>query len=478
MPKKEEELDELQEFSPEEEEEEDVEEEEDGRVVPDAEPAPAAPPPRRKHRKTTGVGKPKAPTTNVWANVPPDADQRWAVLIERLARQGKTPYDVVIRVCRAGPPMQAMPGTLDGAAVAGSSTESPGDMLIEAVINYWHEQARGPMQYIVNFFDKPTGKFLAQGKLSLPAPEEVFAFRQRRAELERRGRTGAGAPPAAPVMAQQASPQAAPSAPAYYQPYPPPTQSGRGELDLIRAELAESRAFQARLLDELIKAQREGRPPNATGLGAPGIAVPAAAPPVPPQGMYSESEMERMFLRFASRLGLPTTPAVAAPAQKPATVAQQGAETLDAFKSIVTQMKQFKSLGRELSNAFGDDEPAAAAEPIVEPPPPEDKDILPFQLAPVPDATLFDKPIQYAVDRETGGISWPGLAFANPQVAEKLIDIGGRLVEGLGKIAKGFAEPPPGVGRPPRGGNGAAPAQMQPAPPPPGDEEGSGWPTQ
>jgi hypothetical protein len=445
--------------APEEPAEEEEEEEEgvevDTSPAPQEAPAPPAPkpPPPRKRATRKDLGQPHAKPGDRWSSVPPEGDQRWAVLITDLKRVGKSPYDVVIRVLRADGKLVQLPGLIDGSAVMGGGNMSPGDALREAVATQYHEPvARGPMTYNVHFCWKSTGQFITRGVFNFPSPDEMWAFRQAAVTAERqRGGpvqrpTQLGAPPFdGGGYAGGHFPSQPQQPPPFYG--APPSQNGGGgdEMAQMRAEMSRMREreqYQAGVIAELLRAQKEGRAPNFQGVAAP----PPAAPPVQPQGFPSEGDLvERVANRLVEKLGLrPGQPGIGVGAPPPAVaqrnVVEQGKEGISALATMVGQLKELKGLGAQISSIFGEDDggdeplPPAAA-PVVEPLKPEDD--LPFQTIPIPESpTLLGQPYRYAVDKKTGGTSWEGILHSNPQIAEKAFEVGGKFLQGLSRFAK------------------------------------------
>jgi hypothetical protein len=444
------------------EEEGESEEEEQAEEAPEEEAAAeeAAPPavatkprpPKRKPRRD--IGQPHAKPGDQWKDVPPEGDQRWAVLIAYLKRQGKSPYDVVVRVLRADGKLVQLPGLIDGSAIMGGGNMSPGDALREAVATQYHEPvARGPMTYNVHFCWKATGQFITRGVFNFPSPEEMWAFRQAAVTAERQKssmpRRELGAPPfdgggyAGGRFPQEYG--GAPPPPFYGSPPQAPQNGGGDEMAQMRAEMSRMREreqYQAGVIAELLRAQKEGRAPNFQGVAAP----PPAAPPVQPQGFPSEGDLvERVANRLVEKLGLrPGMPGIDVGAPPPAVaqrnVVEQGKEGISALATMVGQLKELKGLGAQISSIFGEDDigdepsPPAAA-PVVEPLKPEDD--LPFQTIPIPESpTLLGQPYRYAVDKKTGGTSWEGILHSNPQIAEKAFEVGGKFLQGLSRFAK------------------------------------------
>jgi hypothetical protein len=253
---------------------------------------------------------------------------------------------------------------------------------------------------------------------------------------------------------------------------PPPPYGRRDDVDdRIEEELADLR-------DEL-RAVRQENHRLRTGVGSPPaqpphFREPAPAPPrQPPQtqrtpdGPNGEIWVEGVGWTIpvgrikAGMGGAGGAPPQAAPTPAPAPEPQRAAPVqtptgvgsgpqnpqspihvlAQAVRQYARDGEELRRVVRDVGNSIGIDVGLGSeggAEEAAPETPEGPEDILPFKTQVVEGAQLLGHPVHYAADKETGGISWPGLLFANPGVAEKLVEavgVGARAIETFAKRA-------------------------------------------
>lgn len=417
-----------EEIEAEEEETEEEEEEREERPIP---PAPNAAQAAAGVGKARGgkrnprkPGKPvQAPDHEPWTQK--EGDLMWMEMVQHLKTVGKSPYDIDIAIYQLDPPPQMKIGnTLNGGACAGTTSESAGDSLMRIIDDHYHcPRTRTPVRYDLRFTWKATGRQFGRGSVYRPDPQEIAAVRH---AAQYRSppppwNPGVGAPQGQPAPSPPAQAAAPPTQMpgANYPPqygYPPPVY-GYGAppqdpqtLALLQQNAAMLGQFQA--LMEFVKAQ--GLQPPA-GIAAPPPAPPMAQQPQAPPNWYAQP------------------PPWMHPPEPPPSRAQQARE-------MVQSIREMKAIRDEIDGVFSDlrggEEPEAtglAAPAPVEPPQPGEK--LPFDVMPIPEANFLGKPVNYARNKETGGPDWTGIAMANPQLAEKAMDLVGNFMKAMVKAA-------------------------------------------
>jgi hypothetical protein len=460
-----------------------------------SQPAPANPPRRLPSPRRPGTGSPGKPKMTP-AGTPntrfqfKEAELLWGEVLAFLRLNHKTPHDVTVQVFRVDPPpsMTLMPN-FDGSIVAGSANESPDDQLVRRVADYYHlPTARQAATYSIRFLWKANGMRIAQGNLTLPPPAEIIAGRNAAMRMQHDGgEQGVGS-------GRQFTPGNQGGGGGYggggyggvYQP-PPPQQpwqqtppyqpQGVGGVDPnIQAMMGEL-SYLRGAFSEALSAAREGRQPNIQP-PPPGV----AAPPI-----SEDAIVDKVVAKLGILLGHvgAAAPPAAAPAPQPA--AQVTHSLTGMVEKMVTGVLETSikavmgGVERQVKVATGMGGVPAEEPEADEPPPPEDP--VPWNVAPVSDVKWPDgSPVRYASDKESKDISPMGLAFSNPYVAEKAMDMLGGLAEAVKKVVSEAAANA-GAGMVPRVGAGSTPAQVVDRIPPgaqngtPPGESGGGWPS-
>jgi hypothetical protein len=404
-----------------------------------------------------------------------EADAVWNELVAWLPSAGLTPRDIAIQVRRVAPPApsgEPLPigRAFGGEMVSGNNTEPPGSALVQFVMRYMHMPlTQTPASYDLMFMRKTNGAKLATGRLALPSAQDCQAM------LQAGEQAGLGNPGAAPPQMYQAPPmypqpqgagQIPPGMSGYGYPYPPPSmpqpwgppqpQGFAGPDQTVMNELAYLRGA----LGEALNAAREGRQPNLPGAPAP---APAGA------GGMTDLDVDRIAARVATMMG--ASRAVAAPPPPPvqpaATVAappppdnsvegmMRGAVagmTKRIFEAAIGSVEKSVTRGIGIgglpngANEDDDEEQPAPAQVI---PPENPQDMVPWKVGDVGANWSNGSPVKIAMNKETGKLDPMGLAFANPAVAEKLIDVANGLGLALQDAIKNFGKPV-GAGAPPQ----------------------------
>jgi hypothetical protein len=454
---------------------------------PEETPKPA---PRKSMRPKRGVGNagalPAAVDVAPGAPAPfrrqaSEADAVWNELVAWLPSAGLTPRDIAIQVRRVAPPApsgEPLPigRAFGGEMVSGNNTEPPGSALVQFVMRYMHMPlTQTPASYDLMFMRKATGAQLATGRLALPSAQDCQAM------LQAGEQAGLGAPGAPPQQMWQPPPMY-PQGPGLPQGYPWPSQgtgypqtypsaqfgpppqptapqgfAAPGMDPGVMNELAYLRGA----LGEALNAAREGRQPNL-----PGSAPPPAAPTG--TGGLTDLDVDRIAARVATMMGAvaktvgappappPSVPTVAAPPPDSSLEGMMRTAVAGMTKRIFdTALGSVeKSVTRSIgigglpggSEDDGDEERPAPAEII---PPEKPEDMVPWKVGDVGANWSNGSPVKIAMNKETGKLDPMGLAFANPAVAEKLIDVANGLGMALQDAIKNFGAKP-GVGAPPQ----------------------------
>jgi len=439
--------------------EDDEEEEEElvSRITRDEKPEPVvarATPARRGARRKridAGVARPKS-HESIWNNL--EADLRWGEILEALRNGGKTgfaggqdAYEVQITLRDLASPEASKVVTFEGASVMGDPNMSPAEMFSKKVEDiHMNRGAQGPGKYRVDFCWKHNSHPIARGVMNVDAPARIIAMRN----MQMREKEGSEAFP--PMMPQQPGMQPGmgrPMGPVYqpnpYPPYPPypyayppgygqPLSQESSEVAQLRADLARARETEARMqgtLDEILRAQKEGRAPN---LPAQPVTTQTAIGVGAPPAMDVESVVERVLTRILPVLG------IGKPAAQPqATAEDQLMKVMkEGMNTIVTKTMQQVMGGMQKSiTGLGDpidDEPEPAPAEIV--PPVDPKDSLPFVPVQLEAKWPDGSPVGYAADKETGKIDWTGVAFGNPYMAVKLMEVAGKVGDAFADVVK------------------------------------------
>lgn len=444
---------------------------------PEETPKPA---PRKSMRPKRGVGNagalPAAVGVAPGAPAPfrrqaSEADAVWNELVAWLPSAGLTPRDIAIQVRRVAPPApsgEPLPigRAFGGEMVSGNNTEPPGSALVQFVMRYMHMPlTQTPASYDLMFMRKATGAQLATGRLALPSAQDCQAMLQ---AGEQAGLGALGAPPQQMWQPPPMYPQ--PPAGMAGQPWGYPVQSGpypqtypsaqfgpapqgfAGPDQGVMSELAAMRGA----LSEALAAAREGRQPN----------IPGMTPPAAPTGTggLTDLDVDRIAARVATMMGaaraVPPPPApiptVAAPPPDSSLEGMMRTAVAGMTKRIFdTALGSVeKSVTRSIgigglpggSEDDGDEERPAPAEII---PPEKPEDMVPWKVGDVGANWSNGSPVKIAMNKETGKLDPMGLAFANPAVAEKLIDVANGLGMALQDAIKNFGAKP-GVGAPPQ----------------------------
>lgn len=421
-------------------------------------PSPPAKKPRKKNNGAYAVGVGTPPKFEPHYQ---EAELLWPEALAYINRRGWSAYDFSCRVSRLQPELMQLGSAFECSAITGTEDGSvtPGDALIEYVTEHYHlPLSQGPQRYDITFVRKVGAEIFTRGRLSLPSASEIMAMRAAKMRMQAAKpttaptATGIGAPP--PYM------QPPPSPPTYAQPQyqPPQNMSSSDEVAYLRQQLQSRDKQNEEMRQEVLTAAKEGRQ--------------AVIPPVsPPLASSEDALLDRLASKLLKRLGIaentPTQAAVGVGAP-PAQLAKETNEAVNSFTAMVNNFKQAKAAVKQVEELFGgvgddyEDEPEVKA-PVVATPE-KKEDILPFETQEVPGAKWSNgNPVQFARNRDTGGIDWMGAAFANPQVAEKVVDVANRVGEAIAGAAQRFLA---------RQG-GEAPAPTQQLPPGVGNASGS-----
>jgi hypothetical protein len=461
---------------------------------------PPSPPPKRTRRRalrTVVNGSPRPPGGKGTGRTAMDV---WPELLAECKAQGKSVYNLSVRVvCDDPPPSRPIGNAFSANVLLGDRSTSPGDRLYQYVRDNYHlTWAKGPCVYDIQFIWRDNGEYARRGFLQLPDPEEIIALRQN----ARRMGVYEGAPPEAPRWdppPQYAAPPVPQPqhAPRWEEPSseqsPPWGRGGSGresiEAEQLRAELQRERENAARLqgqMSELLQAVREGRSVSA---GAPPPSVPVTAPPAPqpisPAAAPPPIDLDGVVMRVLDRMGIrpgigAAPPSQAAPTAPPApppvvqmsdteavvmrvlgalgikpgvtpgvgvgapstqtsrTMAQEMDSAAETFDRMVSTMQRVRGVGRKLDKIFsGDEVPIEAKAELVDAGREEGAGKLPFDAVEIPQVKWSDgRPVMFAASRETGKLDPTGALFSNPAVVEKMADGFSRFMGVLGKVVQ------------------------------------------
>lgn len=409
-----------------------------------------------------------------------EAELLWPEILAELPKTGMSAYDLQVRVVRLEPGTRQQLGqSFEASSIVGDATTSPADAILRVVTDFYHmATARSPVLYDIQFIWKTSGKLYAHGRLRCPSPAEIVALRnsdlQRQAASDQGlGQVGQGFGMPRPLQQQAPFPM---QPPLYPQPFPygympqqvpdPGYQRESPEIMQLREEI--------RLLRERA----------ALGQSQPAPAVPTA-PAVPAAPPTTEELVERVATRVLGALGVgvqrPGAPGglaglgglagFGAPPlpPPPQAVAGDAQAAVSSFKSLVSTVRELRTLGKTLDGVFADD---------FQPPVTPDAMVLSAPSAPVDDPLDFSvanvgadikwrdgRPVKIARSKDSGQIDWMGVALANPIVSETLMDkFGGIGAALMGKLNPGAASAPkPALGAAPT--VPPLPAQQEPASP-------------
>jgi hypothetical protein len=346
----------------------------------------------------------------------------WPELLEWLEANGKSAYDVVVNVIRIEPPpRQSIGYAFEASAVVGNQEMSPTTAIKQYVEDYYHNIARGPARYELQFIWKTNGQYVVNGYISLQSQGEINALRQAQWQQRMASQYGAQpgfagapmmprlppAPPGQPQQQQQPQPPQPPQPPPPYgfsqYGYPPP--SGYGfpppqQSDLER-RLAAIEEENKRLRSQLSAPQR---PP-----------YPGAGAPPSPQPLTAES-LAGAVVAAIKHAGLGAAPA-AAP------------DMFEALERGMTMMERFRKFGERTQQFFEPEEP----EPLQLPAPEEVKeDNIPWDVSELPSQWDDGSKAKLPLDKETGKVDLLGLAMLNPRPTQKLVNALAHFMERLG----------------------------------------------
>jgi hypothetical protein len=469
---------------------------------------PDSPPPspisKRTRRRMMRLGRSDTPRPAGGKGTGRTAMDVWPELLAECKAQGKSVYNLSVRVmCDDPPPSRPIGNAFSANVLLGDRSTSPGDRLYQYVRDNYHlTWAKGPCVYDIQFIWRDSGEYARRGFLQLPDPEEIISLRQnaRRMgvyegappDVSRTWEPGINGGPQPPSPPQYGAP------PSYLQPPMQPHPEGSPwrresiEAEQLRAELQRERENAARLqgqMSELLQALREGRMPNPVP-GTP-IPTPSVSPTTAPQqqavdldgvvmrvldrmgvrpGLGAQqppatqaaavptpvvqmSDTEAVVMRVLGALGIKpgVTPGVgvgAPPLQSTKTVAQEMDAAAETFDRMVSTMQRVRGVGRKLDKIFsGDETPIEVNADIVGGVNQEEgTGKLPFDAVEIPQVKWSDgRPVMFAASRETGKLDPTGALFSNPAVIEKAADGFNRFMGVLGKVVqaavKAQAEP-------------------------------------
>jgi hypothetical protein len=300
---------------------------------PESPPPSPQPQPKRTRRRVVRTAANEAPRHPGGKGTGRTAMDVWPELLAECKAQGKSIYNLSVRVvCDDPPPSRPIGNAFSANALLGDRSTSPGDRLFQYVRDNYHlTWAKGPCVYDIQFIWRDSGEYARRGSLQMPDPEEIIALRQN----ARRMGVYEGAPPepqryVPPAWEpppqqppQYAMPPAYPHAPPqqrWEEPHPEQLPSwGRNgsnresiEAEQLRAELQRERENTARLqgqMGELLQALREGRMPGSIAPAGPptGTPFPPMPPPVPaaPHAQSQQPiDLDGVVMRVLDRMGV------------------------------------------------------------------------------------------------------------------------------------------------------------------------------
>jgi hypothetical protein len=422
--------------------------------------APPAPPrgPRRKPRRD--IGQPHQKPALAWSHR--EAPLMWGEMLgdeHPMALSRREPalsaFDVACEVLQLDSGRNAVwLGSFDGAAVMGSQTATPGEQLVNYLIDKFHSQLspnQGPAEYEIRFVRKIDNRILGRGKLPLPSMLQINNMRRARMTDTSQPSYAPSAYAQMPQGIQPGAGYSPPSGPVYTSTgYAPPAPAqGFGAGASPRAMELEVELQRLREREAMLRGQLEAERGART----------RAEAREPVRHEESEEDREvRIAAKVVRMLGI--RPAGGAPAGQTAgaqpvgtgaapggrgfggtvrSLIDQSAETLDAFEQMLAQQDKLEHFVKKAGRRYGLEPTAheeARAEVIDEEAERAAKEAedLPFAVMEIPETSWRGNPnVKYAKDKETGDISLVGLAAANPQYVVPLVE---KLLTGVGDLAK------------------------------------------
>jgi hypothetical protein len=424
-------------------EEEEIERDEEDDEVEEAAPPPNPPkqaPPQRiataKNKKHTSKGLGQ---NDSWLGDPHprEADLLWATVLERLPAVGRGPYDVRIQILQMDPPIgnsdSVTLGYFSGGNVAGTP-EMPGSLaLIHYITDYFHmprPQSRGSVRYQVRFLWAQNSQNFTRGDLTLPPREEIIALRNAETAMRRQQGEPVAAyvpPPLSPQQAPQGfgapqTPSGSQQNPSYY---PPPDSTTPALMQMMM---------------EMFRASQEQRQPQITPAMLAGLAAP---PPVVSEDAIISKTTAAVLgaLEKAGFLKPPQGVASVTPVA-PVVAATPTTSLEKAFSRLMdTAVNTFiggveKNIKQTLTGVGAPPPEAEEPEETIAPTPPDDG--LPYRAAKVNDDVKWGdgRHVMYAADKESGDFDWKGFLMSNPTIAEKGMEIVGKLGEAAAEAVK------------------------------------------
>jgi hypothetical protein len=436
--------------------------------------------------RTSGVGATPTPQAEKYQWRNRDVENLWPEILHQLAvHYHRPPHDVDIRVKRMEPQEMLLGQPFNGGTVAGSEGQAASTQIVNKITDEYHmvSGCAGPASYKIEFIWRANSQVLKWGIIKLPSPDAIMAVRQQQARLQQQQAY------ASPMMPPQ-YPGSYP-APPYgqqppYQGFGAPqaqaTQAPQGDA-AMRAELGYLRGT----LDEVLRAQREGRQPS--------IQPP---PPAPGEPISEDRIVARVVeaLRASGAIGMGAPPPAPPPAAPPpaATATDQFQQSVQSIMQTMVQ-GALKRVASNVESAFrGEGLGAAPAEAVAEVVPEEKpEDLLPFRVVPVPESKWPDgRPVNFA-RKPDGNIDYQGALMSNPFIMEKLGDAAAGLVGSVSEVIKGIGrasiptspQGPHVVNHIPRGAVHAGVSHPQPVPQPQAAPQAAtappargGWPTE
>lgn len=429
----------------------DLEDEDLETETPEEPEPPPEPAPRPKPRKPRTLAAPApALRQSQWSSH--DVEMMWPEMLAALKKEGKSPYDIDILVKRIDPPPDQPLGLFSGGAVAGTQSQGAAQQFLEYFDSNFHmPNARGPSSYEVRFLKRNEGNTIyGRTKLNRPDPAEIVNMRRARIPSPQMPAymppeyAGYGQPQA-PAYFQQQAPAQMPQAPQAPLGAPPATPHADPTVAALQAQVG----FLSGTLQGLTQGlQRQGHAleqivAHLTNRPAPAAPVPVGTPPAP---AIHESWLQ--------------------PAPVPAVPAQQPQSRFGHIRQLLDEVRLIKSFATEVDTLFGAPGTLGAPAEVVEEP---EKATTPFETVEIPGATLFGRPLQGAINKETKNIDWQGVALSNPQLIEKGVELASSFLQGVIKASGASAMDAPAPAAP--AALGAAPTHAN------GASHGTGWPS-
>ena len=409
-------------------------------TVPVAPPEPPPPPPKKprgrpRTREPRGVASPPPAAIprqhgDPWASR--DVESLWPEILTWAKAQGHSPYDIDIRVKQTSPNEMIVGEPFNGASVAGTEGKSASTQIVEKITNEYHipSGVNGPATYSVQFFWRINSMAIKTGVLRLASPEQILSIRRnQQAAAAQHGQPPAGAGYGASPQAPWGYPGYPPPPPppqGYYPPYP----GGFGAPPQVEPARDNRReAYLEGVLDEVLRAQREGRQP---------VIQP------PPTPSHEPPSIDSIALRVVELLR-PQLAGLGAPPNAPPPVPQVVTSPVQStMESITATLMQgvLKKVGDSISSAIRGEglgalpppEPEPAVAEVMKP-----EDNLPFTTIPIPESKWNDgRPVNFTRNKETGNIDYGASLMANPILLEKLGDAAAGLVGSVSELVKGI----------------------------------------